>query len=59
LFPAGDADALAAKILQVFDERESLSKIGQAARAVAEERADWTKNSAKLMQAYQQAIQLK
>lgn len=58
-FPDGDADALAATILQVFDERKSLSKIGQAARAVAEERADWTKNSAKLMQAYQQAIQLK
>ncbi len=58
-FPDGDADALAATILQVFDERKSLSKIGQAARAVAEERADWTKNSEKLMQAYQQAMQLK
>ena len=36
-----------------------LPEIGRAARAVAEERADWTKNSAKLMQVYQQAVQLK
>ena len=59
LFPDGDAEALAAKILLVMNQRESLPKIGSAARAVAEERADWKKNSAKLMQAYQQALQLK
>jgi len=59
LFPDGDVDALAAKILQVMDQRKSLLKIGSAARAVAEERADWKKNSAKLMQAYEQALQLK
>ncbi len=58
-FPDGDADALAAKILQAYDQRKSLPEIGSAARAVAEERADWTKNSAKLMQAYQQALQRK
>ena len=58
LFPDGDADALATKILQAFDLRKSLPKIGSAARVVAEERADWKKNSAKLMQAYQQAMQL-
>jgi glycosyltransferase involved in cell wall biosynthesis len=57
LFRDGDADALAAKILQAFDQRKSLPKIGQAARVVAEERADWTKNSAKLLLAYQQALQ--
>jgi glycosyltransferase involved in cell wall biosynthesis len=59
LFPDSDADALSAKILQSIDQRGSLPEIGQAARAVAEERADWTKNSTKLMQAYQQALQLK
>jgi len=59
LFSDGDADALATKILQVFDQRESLPTIGRAARAVAEERADWAKNSEKLMQAYQWALQLK
>ena len=55
----GDADALAAKILQAFDQRKSLPEISRAARAVAEDRADWTKNSTKLMQAYQQALHLK
>jgi len=59
LFPDGDVDALAAKILQAMDQRKSLLKIGSAARTVAEERADWKKNSAKLMQAYQQALQIK
>ncbi len=58
LFPDGDADTLAAKILQTMDQRNSLPKIGSAARTVAEERADWKKNSAKLMQAYQQALQI-
>ena len=58
LFPDGNVDALAAKILQAVDQRKSLPKIGNAARTVAEERADWKKNSAKLMQAYEQALQL-
>jgi glycosyltransferase involved in cell wall biosynthesis len=59
LFPDGDADALAAKITQAMDQRNGLHEIGRAARALAEERADWKKNSAKLMQAYEQALQLK
>lgn len=58
LFPDGDVDALAAKIIQAMDMRMTLPKIGRAARAVAEERADWTKNSAKLMHVYGQAMQL-
>ena len=36
----------------IIDQRKSLPEIGKAARAAAEERADWKKNSAKLMQAY-------
>ena len=58
LFRDGDADALAAKILKAVSERDALPGIGRAARAVAEERADWTKNSAKLMQTYQRVLQL-
>jgi len=58
LFHDGDVDALAAKILQAVSQRDTLPEIGRAARVVAEERADWTKNSAKLMQAYQQVLQL-
>lgn len=59
LFPDGDADALAAKILQAMDQRKTLPKIGRAARALAEERADWMKNSIKLMQVYKQMLQSK
>jgi glycosyltransferase involved in cell wall biosynthesis len=59
LYPDGDADALAAKILQAMDQRKRLPEMGRAARTVAEERADWSKNSAKLMQVYEQALQLK
>ena len=58
LYPDGNADALAAKILQAAVQRNTLPEIGQAARSVAEARADWRKNSEKLMQAYKQALQL-
>jgi glycosyltransferase involved in cell wall biosynthesis len=58
LFSDGDVDALAMKILQAINHRNSLPQIGSAARNVAEECADWKKNSTKLMQAYQQALQL-
>ncbi len=58
LYPDGNADALAAKILQAAAQRDTLPEIGRAARSVAEARADWRKNSEKLMQAYKQALQL-
>lgn len=58
LFPDGDVERLAAKILQAVEQRAILPKIGHNARAVAEERADWTKNAAKLMQTYEQILQL-
>ena len=53
LFPDGNADALAAKILAAMENHKSLPEIGHNARAVAEERTDWKKNFQKLMQAYQ------
>lgn len=56
LFPDGDADALAAKILQAVDQHKSLPKIGNAARAVAEQRADWKKNAATLLETYELVI---
>jgi len=59
LFPDGDANALASKILLAIAQRDKLPEIGRAARVVAEARADWRKNSEILMQAYQQALQLK
>ena len=53
LFPDGDADALAAKILSAIAQREKLPAMGESARRSAEMRADWQKNFAKLMEAYQ------
>jgi len=58
LFPDGNADILAEKILAVVAQRRKLTQIGRAARRSAEERADWKKNFAKLLEAYEQTIQL-
>lgn len=58
LFPDGDADALAAKILQALAERETLPKIGQNARATAEEKANWPKNIQKLLETYRLILEL-
>ena len=53
LFPDGDANSLATRILAILGTRESLEKIGQAARRVAEERADWKKNFHILLDTYE------
>lgn len=58
LFPDGNADALAAKILAAIAQRENLPEVGRAARKSAEERADWQKNFSRLLVAYGQTIQL-
>ncbi|HEY9152083.1 MAG TPA: glycosyltransferase, partial [Anaerolineales bacterium] len=58
LFPDGNADILAEKILTVIAQRRKLIPIRRAARKSAEERADWKKNFAKLLEAYGQTIQL-
>ena len=56
LFPDGDADALAAKILWALEKRKAMHEMGRAARATAEARADWKKNFPKLLEAYRIAI---
>jgi glycosyltransferase involved in cell wall biosynthesis len=56
LFKDGDPDALAQGILQAVEQRKSLKTIGQNARKLAEERADWSKNFEKLLEAYEKAI---
>ncbi len=53
LFPDGNADALAEKILRAAEKRDTLNEIGARSRLVAEQRADWTKNFAKLLEAYE------
>ena len=58
LFPDGDVDALAAKILDAIRQREKLPEIGAAARRSAEMRADWKKNFGQLLVTYEQAVQL-
>jgi len=59
LFPDGNVEALAGKILAVIENRKSLPEIGKNARQVAEERADWQKNFRKLLQAYQSTLESK
>jgi glycosyltransferase involved in cell wall biosynthesis len=58
LFPDGDAQALAAKVLAVLAQRKKLPQIGRAARRSAEERADWKKNFRVLLEAYERTVQL-
>jgi glycosyltransferase involved in cell wall biosynthesis len=57
LFPDGDPQALADRILAVMAQRDALPAIRQAARRTAEERADWPRNFAVLLRAYDQAVQ--
>jgi glycosyltransferase involved in cell wall biosynthesis len=59
LFPDGNASALAEKILAVNAQRKKMAQVRRAARKSAEERADWKKNFACLLKAYEQAVQFK
>jgi len=55
LFPDGDETALAEGMLRAYDAGEKLKEMRIAARKLAEERADWDKNFAKLLEAYEMA----
>jgi len=52
-FPDGNADGLAAGILQAIQQRSRLAEMGRAARRLAEEKADWSKNFPQLLKAYE------
>lgn len=56
LFPDNDDHALSEQILRAVQHPEALAQIRQAARARAEERADWRKNFQVLLAAYDQAF---
>ena len=56
LFPDGDDAALAERIVAAARMRERLPEMGRAARALAEQRADWRVNFQKLLGAYEMAI---
>jgi len=54
LFPDGDEEALYQTLRQALNTPPSrLSELGQAGRLTAESRADWRKNFATLLQAYE------
>ncbi len=52
-FPDGDPQALAKAILRAVEERGRLPEMAQAARSLAEDRADWNKNFKELLRAYE------
>jgi glycosyltransferase involved in cell wall biosynthesis len=56
LFPDGDALALAGRIRQAILDRDRLSQMREAARQLAESRADWRSNFKELLRAYQIAL---
>jgi glycosyltransferase involved in cell wall biosynthesis len=56
LFPDGDAEALAAAILNAVNQRENLAEMGWKAHQIAERRADWNKNFTQLEKAYAIAL---
>ena len=58
LFPDGDVEALTARIVQAVDQRKNLRRLGQAARRIAEARADWKKNFATLLETYERTVSL-
>jgi glycosyltransferase involved in cell wall biosynthesis len=56
IFPDGDANALADIILKAIDKRESLIQIGENARKTAEEKANWKRNTQKLLVTYEMVV---
>ncbi len=57
LFPDGNAEALAEKILTIKTNQRRMTQAGLAARAIAEKKADWSKNFTCLLMAYEGAVQ--
>ena len=57
-FPDGDFRAMAEAIVQAVEKRKRLPEMGRAARQVAEQRADWERNSSRLLEAYELAISI-
>jgi glycosyltransferase involved in cell wall biosynthesis len=58
LFPDGDVQAISAGILQAYSKRKTSQSMQSAARALAQERANWPENFKKLLTAYDLAQQL-
>ncbi len=58
LFPENDVHAMAQAILNAVAMRSQLPQMGQKARKIVEQRADWKTNFQKLLQVYQQVYAL-
>lgn len=58
LFPDGDDQALTEGILRAYDHRSELQPVCLAARALAEERANWPINFKRLLKAYDLAREI-
>ena len=59
LFADGDVASLTEKILLAAEKRDTLIEMGARSRSVAEQRADWTKNFEKLLDAYERTAAIK
>jgi L-malate glycosyltransferase len=57
LFPDGNSDAFAEKILVLRGQTRKLEQVGRAARRTAAARADWKKNFSFLQDAYKEVVQ--
>jgi glycosyltransferase involved in cell wall biosynthesis len=55
LFPDGDADALAGRLLEIAHKPSSLPALGRNSRRIAEKRADWRRNFRVLLRTYERA----
>jgi glycosyltransferase involved in cell wall biosynthesis len=58
LFPGGDANALAEAILRAIEKRSELKMMGQAARKITEQRANWDDNFKKMLETYDQVLSI-
>jgi glycosyltransferase involved in cell wall biosynthesis len=56
MFDDGDVDALTERILWLAARRGKFARVRQAARASAERKADWSRNFALLLQAYEKTL---
>ncbi len=56
LFPDGDETALSRAIVDAADQPQRVAGMGQAAREIAEQRADWEQNFPMLLKAYAIAL---
>jgi glycosyltransferase involved in cell wall biosynthesis len=58
LFPDGDAEALADRLVQISNRRAELAGFARRARASAEKKADWQANFPVLLHSYEEAVRL-